>query len=50
MQHLSLAVIQEKAPKHHSYLNYSVSWFHFIAFLKSILVLLKSDASYYATQ
>lgn len=50
MQHLFLEVIQEKATKHHFYLNYSVSGFHFIAFLKSMLVLLKSDASYYAIQ
>lgn len=50
MQHLFLEVIQEKATKHHFYLNYSASWFHFIAFLESMLVLLKSDASYYVTQ
>lgn len=50
MQHLFLEVIQEKATKHHFYLNYSASWFHFIAFLESMLVLLKSDANYYVTQ
>lgn len=49
MQRLFLQAIQEKGAKHHSYLNYSACWFHFVAFLKSILVLLKSGASYHAT-
>lgn len=45
MQHLFLQVIQEMGTKHHSYFNYGVHWNHFVASLKSVPVLLKSDAT-----
>lgn len=32
MQRLFLQVIEEKGTKYNSYLNYSVSWFHLVAF------------------
>lgn len=34
-QHLFVQVIQEKGTKHHSYLNYSVCWFHLVAFFEA---------------
>lgn len=49
VKHLFLQAIREMRTKHDSYFNYGVHWNHFVAFLKSVLVLLKSDASYHAT-